>query len=76
MTKTAITSAFQKLDAVEQADVLRTLAAALAESLTEEDRLDTQVFKRRRHEVPNARPWAQVRAKINARHTRRRSTGR
>ena len=76
MTKTAITSAFQKLDAVEQADVLKVLAAALAESLSEEDRLDTQVFKRRRHEEPNARPWAQVRAKINARHVRRRSTGR
>ena len=76
MTKTAFRSAFQKLDSVEQADVLKELAAALAESLSEEDRLDTQVLKVRRHEEPNARPWAQVRTKINVRHARKRSTGR
>lgn len=68
MTRTAIKNAFRRLDAVEQADVLKELAAALAESLSEEDRTDVQVFEQRRHEEPEVRPWSQVRARINVRH--------
>ena len=73
MTKAAIASAFRKLDAAEQAKVLTELAAAHAESLFEEDRTDAQVFEQRRREEPKARSWSQVRTKIDARHTRRRS---
>mgnify|MGYP001616422798 CR=1 FL=1 len=39
MTKTAIKRAFRKLDSTEQADVLKDLAATLAEALSEEDRI-------------------------------------
>jgi hypothetical protein len=74
MTKAAIANAFRKLDATEQAKMLTELAAAHAESLFEEDRTDTQVFERLRHEEPKARPWSQVRARIDARSARRRSS--
>ena len=73
MTKAAIASAFRRLDATEQAKVLTELAAAHAESLFEEDRMDAEVFERRRREEPKARSWSQVRAKIDARHAQRRS---
>ncbi|MGH8598164.1 MAG: hypothetical protein ACREXT_16045 [Gammaproteobacteria bacterium] len=74
MTKAAIASAFRKLDAGEQANVLTELAAAHAESLFEEDRMDARVFEQRRREEPKARAWSQVRAKIDMRHARRRSS--
>lgn len=74
MTKAAIASAFRRLDATEQAKVLTELAAAHAESLFEEDRMDAAVFEQRRGEEPKARSWSQVRAKIDAQHARRRSS--
>lgn len=67
MTRAAIKNAFRKLDATEQADVLKELAATLAETLSEADRVDARVFDRRRQEEPSARPWSQVRATVDAR---------
>jgi len=75
MTHTGTKRAFQKLNAIEQADVLKELAATLAKSLSDEDRSDARVFDRRRLEVPKARPWNEVRARVNSRMTRRRSNG-
>jgi len=73
MTKTTIKRAFRKLDATEQADVLKDLPATLAEALSEEDRFDAEVFEQRQAEEPKARGWSEVRAKIDARNRRKRS---
>jgi len=73
MTRTAIKNAFAKMDSTEQAIVLKDLAAALAESLTEEDQLDARVFDRRKAEEFKARPWSKVREVVDARHAKRRS---
>jgi hypothetical protein len=75
MTKAAIKNAFRKLDATEQADVLKDLAANHAKALSEEDGKDAQVFNRRRKEEFESRPWAEVRAKVNERQPRKRSVG-
>jgi len=76
MTKAATKSAFRKLDASEQSAVLKELAAAHAEALSEKDRVDVQAFNRRRKEEPQARLWSQVRARVTARHARQRSAAR
>lgn len=57
MTKAALKRAFRKFNSVEQADILRELAAELAGALAEADRADARIFARRRHEEPKARPW-------------------
>ena len=76
MTKTAIKKAFRELDVGEQAEMLKEFAASLAESLAEEDLADTRVFDKRRNQESKARSWSDVRAKIDARHKRKRSPSR
>lgn len=72
MTRTAIRNAFRKMDSTEQAIVLKDLATALAESLSDEDRTDVQVFEQRQHAEPEAGSWSDVRAKVDVRCRRKR----
>jgi len=76
MTKTAMRNAFRKLDATQQAEVLRELAEEHAYSLFELDRIDGETFDKRRHEEPIARPWSLVRKTIRPNRARRGSTRR
>lgn len=76
MTRTAIKNAFRKMDSTEQAIVLKDLAAALADSLSDEDRADARIFEERKGEEDKARPWSQVRATVSSHRTKRRPTSR
>ena len=67
MTKAAIRKAFQKLDPVEQADVLGQLVAVLSHSLLETDRQDARVFDRRRAQESRAIPLTEVKRRLAAR---------
>lgn len=73
MTRAAIKNAFRKLDAAEQAVVLKDLVSALADSLADEDAADQLTFEKRKHEEEKGRPWAQVRARLKAHAGKRRS---
>lgn len=64
MTAAAIKRAFGRLDAAEQAVLLRDLLSSLAESLTLDDAHDAKVFAKRRAEEPRARSWDQVRSSL------------
>jgi len=70
MTKAAFRKAFEKLDTVEQAEVLGQLAAAFAGTLADLDRQDHLVFDRRRHLESEAIPLHQVRRRLAARKRR------
>ncbi len=62
MTVSAIRNAFRRLEASQKADLLKELAASLAESLASQDARDAEVFAARRREEPRARSWQRVRA--------------
>lgn len=74
MTKAAMVRAFRRLDSVEQAAMLRELAAALAESLLHEDKADLKTTRERKHEEANARPWRQVREQLKGTRSKRRNS--
>ena len=60
MTKKAIRKASEKLDTVEQADVLSQLAVVLYRSLSDMDQMDSRVFDARCSEEPRAKPKEKV----------------
>jgi hypothetical protein len=72
LTKAAIAKAFEKLDTVDQANLLGQLATAFSQSLEEIDRRDAQVFDARRTEESRASPIRDVKRRLGmARHSRR-----
>lgn len=72
MTASAIKRAFDRLDAPEQAGLLKELAARLADALADADAQDAIVFRRRRSEERQARAWSKVRSRLLATTSRSR----
>jgi len=70
MTKAAFRKAFERLDTVEQAEVLGQLAAAFAGTLADIDRQGNLVFDRRRHLESEAIPLDEVRRRLASKKRR------
>jgi hypothetical protein len=66
MTSAGIRRVFERLPSSDQVKLLHELFESLAKSMSDDDRKDRQVFRKRRKEETSARPWREVEARLGS----------